>query len=268
MKLAKEELRLLGLSSKEVRVLDAVRALQTTPLLIAAATRISRPTVYEILARLHTRGLIQSYIRGGKKYWRQASTHDLEQALYSTKKQLFNIAEGVEEVRGLSDSLVTVHRGGETIKKLLRGILLENKDTRLYTIQGDTVVIGWNKVFGVEGTNELNRFIKQNRIIVEVIVPFGWFERQIKIMGPSWAKDFEGRMAINHEIGEEYFSHGGQIWMFKNSVYFVAMNEEVIIEVRNSEIKNLIAAMFTFMQDNSKKFDVNARLRRLLGEKE
>lgn len=266
MKLAKEGLRLLGLSGKEVRVLDAVRDGRATPLLIATATRVSRPAVYEILARLHSRGLVQSYIRDGKKYWRQASTHDLEQALYATKKQLFNIAEGVEEVRGLSDSLVTVHRGGEAIRKLLRGILVENKDTRLWAIQGDTVAIGWNKVFGVEGTNELNRFIKQNRIIVEVIMPFGFFERQIEIMGQSWAKDFEGRMAINHEIDEQYFEHGGQIWMFKNSVYFVAMNEEIIIEVRNSEIQRLIMAMFTFIQDNSKKFDVNERLRRLLGE--
>ncbi len=259
-----EQVRLLGLSRSELSVLEAIYASKDTPLLIAAYIKVSRPAIYEIIDRLHARGLIRSTIRNGKKYWIRAKTQDLEQELYNTKKQLFGIEKDVEEVRGLSDSLVTIHRGGEAIRKLLRGILVENKDTRLWAIQGDTVAIGWNKVFGVEGTNELNRFIKQNRIIVEVIMPFGFFERQIKIMGPSWARDFEGRMAINHEIGEEYFDHGGQIWMFKNSVYFVAMNEEIIIEVRNSEIQRLIMAMFSFIQDNSRKFDVNARLREFI----
>jgi len=75
-------------------------------------------------------------------------------------------------------------------------------------------------------------------------------------------------MAVNHGIDEEYFQHGGQVWMFKNSVYFIAMNEEIIIEVRNSEIQKLLLSMFSFIQDNSQKFDVNARLRKLLGEKE
>ena len=268
MKFTKEQLRLLGLSRSELLVLCAIYENKDTPLLITAHTKVSRPAIYEILPRLHARGIIRSTIRKGKKYWVPAKLQDIEQALYDTKKQLLNVAEGVEEVRGLSDSLVTVHRGGEAIRKLLRGILKENKNQRLFAIQGDTVVIGWNKVFGVEGTNELNRFIKQNQIIVEGIVPLGWFERQSKIMGQSWLKDFEGRMAINHEISEEYFDHGGQIWMFKNSIYFVAMNEEVVIEVRNSEIQKLIAAMFAFIQDNSRKFDVNARLRQLIAKNE
>jgi predicted transcriptional regulator len=264
MKLTKSALRLLGFSPAEHAVLEAIYSGEDTPLRIATHTKVSRPAVYEIIDRLHARGLIKSNIRNGRKYWSQAKVQDLEQELYNTKKQLFDVAEGVEEIRGLSDSLVTIHRGGEAIRKLLREILVENKDTRLQAIQGDTVVIGWNKVFGIEGTNELNRFIKKNRIIVEGIVPFGWFERQTKALGVKWARDFEGRMAINHEIGEEYFEHGGQIWMFKNSVYFVAMNEEIVVEMRNSEIQKLILAMFIFIQDNSRKFDVNARLRELI----
>jgi len=47
----------------------------------------------------------------------------------------------------------------------------------------------------------------------------------------------------------------------------MAMNEEIIIEVRNSEIQKLILSMFRFIQDNSKKFDVNERLRKLVKKK-
>ena len=268
MKLSPEQIKLLGLSRKEIQVLDALRAGHSTPLLISEHTKVSRPAIYEIITRLHKRGLIKSNIKDSKKYWSQAKDKDLEQALYETKKALFDFEDGVEEVQGLSDSMVVVHRGGGAIRNLLKGILKDNKDARMYGIQGDVVVIGWNKVFGVEGTNELNRLIKKNRIIVEGIMPFGWFERQTKLLGKKWAQEFEGRMAVNHGIDEEYFQHGGQVWMFKNSVYFIAMNEEIIIEVRNSEIQKLLLSMFSFIQDNSQKFDVNARLRKLLGEKE
>ncbi len=268
MKLSSEQIKLLGLSRKEIQVLDALRAGHSTPLLVSEYTKVSRPAIYEIITRLHKRGLIKSNIKDGKKYWSQTKDRDLEQALYETKKALFNFEEGVEEVQGLSDSTVIVHRGGEAIRKLLYGLFKDNKDTRMHGIQGDVVVIGWDKVFGTESTNELNRLIKKNHIIVEGIMPFGFFERQTKALGKKWAQDFEGRMAVNHEIDEEYFQHGGQIWIFKKSVYLIAMNEEIIIEVRNSEIQKLLLSMFSFIQDNSQKFDVNARLRKLLGKEE
>lgn len=47
----------------------------------------------------------------------------------------------------------------------------------------------------------------------------------------------------------------------------MTMNEETVIEVRNSEIQKLVLSMFHFIQDNSRKFDVNAQLRKLLRAK-
>ncbi len=267
MKLAKENLRLLGLSRKEIKILDVLRAGYFTPLLISEQTKVSRPAIYEILARLRERGLVKSNIRNGKKYWSQTNERDLERELYGVKRQLFDIKEGVEEVRGLSDSTVIIHRGAEAIRKLLKGIIKINKSARLYGIQGDATNIGWSKIFGAEETNELNRLIKQNEIIAEEIIPYGWLERQARLFGKKWAEDFEGRAAVTHEIGEEYFQHGGQMWLFKDSLYFIAMNEEIVIEVRNAEIQKLVLSMFRFIQDNSRKIDINALLRKLIAQK-
>jgi hypothetical protein len=266
IKLSKEHIRLLGLSRKEVEVLDALRAEKSTPLLISEYTKVSRPAIYEILVRLHKRGIIKSSIRDGKKYWSQAKERDLEQELYNIKKQFFDIEEGTEEVRGLSDSTVIVHRGATAIRKLIQDMFENHKDRRFYGIQGDNVVPGWNKIFSIEGTNELNRAIKKNGMIMEGILPHGFFERQTKALGQQWAKDFEGRAAVTHEIDEEYFQNAGQIFIFRNSLYLIAMNEEIIIEVRNSEIQKLILSMFRFIQDNSRKIDVNAILRELIKE--
>lgn len=268
MKLEKEGIRLLGLSHKETKVLDALRAGKSTPLLISAYTKVSRPAVYEILVRLHKRGLIKSNIKDGKKYWSQAKERDLERDIYNTKKQLFNIDEGVEEVSGLSDSTVVVHRGRPAIRTLIMNLMKDHKEERLYAIQGDSIVMSWNEVIGVEKINEFNRLIKKNRIITEIIFPFGLLERNMKILGKKWAEDFGERMAISHEIDEKYFKHAGQIWMFKKSLYLIAINEEIIIEVRNSEIQKLILSMFQFIQDNSRKFDINVRLRELFKEGE
>jgi len=263
-KLSKEYIRLLGLSRKEVGVLDALRAEKSTPLLISEYTKVSRPAIYEILDRLHKRGLIKSNILNGKKYWSQAKERDLEQELYNTKKQIFDIEDGVEEVRGLSDSTVIVHRGGVAIRKLVLGIVKKHKEERLYAIQGDTIVNTWNDVVGLEKINEANRLIKKNNIITEMIFPFGFLEKQGPFLGKKWMEDFGDRAAITHEISEEYFNHSGQIWSFKDSLYLIAMKEEIVIEVRNSEIQKLILSMFKFIQDNSRKIDVNTILRELI----
>ena len=44
----------------------------------------------------------------------------------------------------------------------------------------------------------------------------------------------------------------------------MVMNEEIIIEVKNPEIQKLTLSIFRFMQDNSKKLDVNEKLRKLI----
>lgn len=266
MKLTSQQLKLLGLSKSEVAVLNALREGQNTPLLVSKSTNISRSAIYEMLERLQKRGLIKRNIINGKKYWSQAKKNDLEQDLYETKKALFGIEDGVKEVHGASDSSVVIHRGGTAIRKLLRHMMTENKDQRLYGIQGNVVTVGWNKIFGIEGTNELNRHIKSNHIITEAILPEGWAEYQTRVMGKEWAKDFEGRMAMHHCIDNTYFEHGGQVFIFKNSLYLMAMNEEIIIEVRNSEIQKLILSMFRFIQNNSKKIDINEILRKLIAE--
>ena len=263
-KLSKENIRLLGLSRKEVAVLDALRAKKSTPLLISKYAKVSRPAIYEILDRLYKRGLVKSNIRNGKKYWSQAKEKDLEQELYNTKKQLFDIEDGTKEVRGLSDSTVIVHYGALAIRKLVLDIVKNHKKERLYAIQGEAIINAWNDVVGLERINESNKLIKKNEIITEIIFPFGFLEKQGPLLGKKWMEDFGERMAIAHEIDEEYFNHAGQIWMFKNSLYLIAMKEETIIEVRNSEIQKLILSMFRFIQDNSRKFDVNARLREII----
>ncbi len=264
MELDKSQIKLLGLSTKEVRVLTALRSGSNTPLLINKETSVSRPAIYEILDRLHARGLVKTNIVDGRKFWSQAKTRDIEESLYNTKKQLLNFDEGEEEVHTQSDSTVIVHRGNEAIKKLFKTMLSENKGQRIHMTTTDFVTEGWSGVMGLEGINEFNHLIKGGGFITEVISPVGWFESETARLGTQWAKNFEGRTAMSNEVSGKYLDHAGQMWVFKNSIYLISMNEKLIIEVRNSEIQKMIKSVYMFIQDNSRKFDVNERLRQLM----
>jgi hypothetical protein len=268
MKFDSVQLKLLGLSRKEAKVLEAVWKGKDTPLLIARETSVSRPATYEILARLKKRGLVKTTIRDGKRYWLLAKSQDLEVLLYNTKKALFGIEDGVEEVHGVSDATVIVHRGAKALQSLIHSMMNDHKNQRIYMTAGDKVTPGWARVIGLERINEFNRSLKENKLISEVVATEGLFERQTAENGIEWAISFEGRTAMTHYVSPEYLDNAGQLWVIGKSLYLMAIQEEIIIEVRNSEIQKLVLSLFHFMQDHSRKIDVNALLRDLIAEEE
>jgi DNA-binding CsgD family transcriptional regulator len=259
------DLRILGLTHKEERVLLAVRDGIDTPLELSRTTHISRPTIYLILSTLKRRGLVESRIRNGRRYWRLCDEREIDQVVANAKRAILKNPQGREEVYGISDSTVIVHRGKSAIKKLLLPLFASSKQERfLWGFQGDTSTIGWNRVFTVTETNRINRDIKNNNVITEAFLPEGWFEEQVRVLGVKWAKDFEGRTTRVNVLDPKYFKHGGQCFLFKNSLYLFALNEELVVEVRNSEIQRMIRSIFAFMQDNSRTIDANTLLRSLM----
>lgn len=263
-----ETFKLLGLSKKEQKVLNALQGGSDTPVKLSKATDVSRTAIYAILANLKKRGLAESRITNGKKHWALADEREIEETLYETKRTLLKIPEGREEIHGPSDSVVIIHRGKEAIKKVINEIFLQNSHDRLYGFQGDVAAINWNSIFSVQETNNINRLIKEKGFIVEAVLPDGWFERQTRELGIAWAKEFEGRTTRVNVIDAEYFAHGGQVFIFKQSIYLMALGEELVIEIRNSEIQKMLLAFFKFIQDNSQSIDANELLRNIISEME
>jgi len=259
-----ENIQLLGLSEKEALVLAAIKNQKNTPLLIFRSTSVTRPAVYEILKKLRKRGIIKSQIEKGKKYWKIRDREQIEKTIYQVKKYLLDIADSTKEIYGKSDSNIVVYHGRKDIKQLVINIANQNKNQRLFVIQGNSLEIGWSKIFNIKTTNKLNRLIKENKIIMEAITPVDWLEKQIKIWGKKWAKDFSGRMTVAHEISESYFQHGAQLFATKKTLYLLALNEDVAIEIRNSEIQKMVLSMFYFIQNNSQKIDPNEILKNLI----
>jgi len=260
-------LQMLGLSAKEKRVFSALGAGANTPLQLSRQTGISRPTIYTVLENLHNRGLIESRITNRHKHWQLKNWREIDKAVYELKRSLLQIPEGSEEIYGRADSVVIVHRGKEAIKKVILNLFVDGKQKRFFWgFQGDISTSEWHKVFTVAETNRINRDIKRNRVITEAVLPEGWLEEQTRTLGTAWARDFEGRTAHVNVIEPKYFKHGGQCWIFDDSLYLFSLSEELVIEIRNSEIEKMILATFGFMQDNSRVIDANEVLRKLIAE--
>lgn len=263
-----EQLKLLGLSKKEQKVLIALQEGSDTPVKLFKTIDVSRTAIYAILENLKKRGIVASYIKNRKKHWTLADEREMEKTLYETKRTLLKIPEGREEMHSLSDATVIVHRGKEAVKKVVNEIFLQNSHDRLYGFQGDVAAINWNSVFSAQETNKINRLIKEKGFIVEAVLPDGWFERQTRELGVEWVKDFEGRTTRVNVIDAEYFAHGGQVFIFKQSIYLMALGEELVIEIRNSEIQRMLLTFIKFMQDNSRVIDANELLRNVIAEME
>jgi len=67
-------------------------------------------------------------------------------------------------------------------------------------------------------------------------------------------------------IEPDYFKHGGQLFLFKESIYLVALGEGLIIEIRNSEIQRMLLAMMQFIQNNAQVIDANEVLRKVIAQ--
>ena len=267
--------KLLNLTSNEIKVFNILcdnKESKHTPLSISASTKIARPTVYITLDALKGRGLINRYTLDGKKYWRANSDSEIVELLQNSKKYLLNTPSGTESYAGsknsksndVLESIVKVYRGKEEIKSLINHLFTNHKHERWQAIQGNRVSAGWYQIFGLDGINHVNELIKKNQMITDGIMPHRWYKEEFDKYGISWAEGFMGRMAATSEIDQKYFDHDGQIFLFEDSVYLLALNEELVIEIKNSQIKSILKEMVHCITDNADKVDVNSELRKLI----
>lgn len=263
----RKNLSILDLTPKEEKVLLAVIEGCDTPLSIGNATKVSRPTVYDILLKLKKRGLVQSKIKEGRKSWLLVDHKELASALYETKKVLLNLSDGREEVAGVDDSLIVLHRGKEAVNKLLHEMFQSRQHERFLSFTGTSPISDWMTVMDADGIGLINRIIKKNGLITELIAPENWVQEHFNAMGKDWAVDYEGRTASTVYVEKKYFDHGAQLFAFKDALYLLALGDQLIIEIRHSAIQKMILSMYAFMKDHGEKIDANRLLRKLM-EKE
>lgn len=262
--LIQKQLQVLGLSNKEEKVFLAIRDGLLTPLLISQSTKVTRPSVYDILKKLKTRGLIESYILEGKKGWRVQPVEDISKSLHEAKKAIVNIEIEKEEIKN-DNGGVTIYRGKDSLRKEVISIFSSRSNEKFLGLTSyDRAVAGWVKVLGSEGINETNELIKKNKLLTDSIFSDKWLEKSYEAMGGEWAKAYEGRTASTAYIDEKYFNFSSQIFAFRDTLYLFSLEDEMIIEIKHNEIQKMILSMYQFMKDHGEKVDANRILRDLM----
>ncbi len=260
-----KNLSILGLSNKEEKVLLSIIKGISTPLSLAKETKVTRPAVYDILKKLKSRGLVNSQILNGKKSWKLSREEDISQLLYNAKKIILSIPDGSEEVKGPGDGIIVIHRGKEAIIKELDKIFTTHKNQRWFGFQGTKSAKDWENLVGIDYIIKINNLIKKNNLIVEAVLPDQWYKEALAVYGKEWAESYLNRAAAMYEIPKNFFEHKGELFMFKDALYLVAVAEETIIEIKHSAIQDMILAMIRAIEAGSRKIDINAEMRSLIG---
>lgn len=257
---------ILGLSPNEKKIFTLLQKEKSTPLILSKVSRIPRPTVYITLDSLKGRGLVEKRKDQGKSYFRVADFHVLEASLQDAKKLLLGVPDGRQELSHNNTPLVFLHRGRVAIEALLRHIFENHKNQKMYGLQGNRSTDAWEGLIDVATINNLNHSIKKNHIIVYAFLETGWVLSSAKKFGMEWVKSFEGRTTSVHDVPEKYMNYSTEIWLFKDSLYMLAPKEEVVIELRNSELVLMMKTLFSFIEDHTKQIDVNYLLRGFLNK--
>ncbi|MES2225580.1 MAG: winged helix-turn-helix domain-containing protein [Patescibacteria group bacterium] len=253
-----------GLSNAARSVLAQVKAGRETPVQISKETDISRPAIYAILAQLEEQGLVACHSIKGARHWRIASASAINRLLEKAREEILGSREEKEVLYQEGNVGIKVYRGSKTISEVMRYIFQEHRGETCIGFQGDNVFADWRDLLGAETIHELNKSIKKNGMVIQVVIPEGSLERSFEIMGFEWAKHFEGRAYRVNEIDEEYFKHKGEMFLFKDSVYLISMREELVIEIKHSQIQKMLYLLFEYVQNTSKVIDGNEILRELM----
>gem|GEM_PF-5634233 len=263
MKTPTKEASLFGFTTKEEGVFESLGS-HSTPLEIARDSKISRPTVYNVLLCLKKRGLAYSKVIEGKRIWHRTNKDEILKLLDSAKNTLILEQEKHLYLLPKQDQPLTVHIGESAIAHLLRHVFESHTGERILSIQSTNVAQSYKNIFGIKGVNELNTVIKENKIIVDAILPNTYFASMFRVWGVSWAKQFEGRSTSVHTIDEKHIDNATDFLLFRDTLILIVHNEKLAYEIKSPELIQFFTPLFTFIKENSMKIDANAELRKLM----
>lgn len=165
-----EKLIALGLTKKQAHIyLSIVKQGHSTILEISRDTCIQRPTIYENIPVLANLGLIETTLKGKKKYLIPTSAENI-QVLVEGKQALAN--ELTETIRSLQKDELPLHPirlySGRDGARYLAQAILRSKTKRVYTL-GNRVLL--SQLFSEHDLHTLWKSRVQRGIHVDALFP-------------------------------------------------------------------------------------------------
>jgi len=218
-------------SKNEKLILKALKFCKT-PLSISKETNIPRPTVYFVLDKLKTRGLVIIENYNKKKSWK----------LKGVEKN--DIGNNIE------NNVFKIYKGKESVLDFLYTLITHNAH-KFQSLNGDHNISSWNKNIGSELITKLNNLIKDNDLISDFISSNLFIEENKKLLGEKWVESIINKPTEYHLINSKYTNFKSQIILQDGKIFLVNMEKLIVFEISNLDMFKCFESIFEFIKDHT-----------------
>lgn len=223
-------------SEEERQILKTLRVCDT-PLSISKHTAIPRSTIYFLLKKLKSRGLVIQDKKGSRTVW---TLRDMSTVTTESLEKIIR-----------KDTSIQIHDSKQAIEDFLESFST-SKNTKFNALNGDHNVEGWNTHIGTKRITEFNTLINQNKIISDIISSDNFIKQNKKILGEDWALSYKNKPTEYHVLDHKYTNYKTQILLHNQKIYIINMDKPLVIEISDIDIFQCFSSIFQFIKDNTK----------------
>ena len=266
-----DELHVLNLTVAEEKTLQVL--LEGRTLSVSALAReaiLPRMTVRACLLRLHKRGLVRHEGTGYRSLWKIVGRDKLQRRLWEGLTYLdskLSRAELSERI-GVKISETTeffAFQGVDNILKLYQWFFLNHFGARVRGVQPNLSSKTILEKLGPQKVAQINDSVKQNRLIVEAILPQSVTE-MYRSMDAELLAGVAGRTTAVYLVPDSLLQFNSDMILGPKIAIFANWQEEVAILIRNPEFLKVLSTLYDLLAQTGKSFDQNAFVAELIEE--
>ncbi len=242
---------------------------------IHADTKISRTGVKYSIQKLAERGLVEKTKGVGSRSRYVGITKERLASRFYTLADSLNASgrnKKTVRVRANLQSEFSIQIGLEEVLDAHEQIVSENKNERLYGIQPNKSWQTLQTKIPKEAFIRFNELIRSNHLIIDAILAdnvyslYKPFVAQNPERLAEMAESLGERMADYVLVNANFFDHGAELWIYKDTVFIINWQDEIGIRISNKDVRDLFKDMFDFIKAHGKKVDHNEMIRQIIGE--
>lgn len=235
MTLSTELSRILGLSKKEVRIIECLSESPKLTSYIGATTKIPRATLDRLLIKLHRRGLVAkhkySHRRGG---WVSA-----------------RFSQHFEDKRESSSAFpIKNFVGFEEMKQAEYDFMNQYKNIKCYGIQSTRAWNAWHEKLPKDIAAELNGLLVKKNILMDVIITKNVDKELLKVA-------YKDRPSLAKTIPEEFLPTAFDIEVTSKEVFIMNWEKERGLSIQDEEIALLFKKLIEYIKESSEYYNIH-----------
>lgn len=268
MKLSASNLKFLGLSDDERKIIDALSDAKSAKVTdLARTTKIPRTTVFFLLNKMKRRGLAERVTVKRHKEWKTVSSADianrLREALRAFEKQ-----SGMAGMATGDDAGIELFQGRQNIREAYHKIFQASKNDRVYAIQGNMSARLSLQKIEKEYFFDFHRQFKKRDVILEGIIGKSALRLFHEELGLEELRSHLGRLVVAYVVPDEYVNFDMDVLFFGRFVLLINFEKESVMVIKNEFMVRMLRGLLMALQASGTKIDLNSYIKRLIEERQ